>query len=98
MDDLLCCAKRKDVPNILRKFNSIHPNLKLTVEEPDSNNELPFLDIKIRHLMDGSTETDIFRKPSHTGVVMNFLSEAPWQHKKAAAIALIENHVTQKYR
>ena len=42
--------------------NTMHENLTFTMESLDCNNELAFLDTKIRQIPDGSLELSWYRK------------------------------------
>ena len=60
VDDTLVLTKPKDIPSILNKFNSFHPQIQFTCEEFIDNNDIHFLDIKIN-----SQGTTIYRKSTH---------------------------------
>ena len=61
--------------------NTMHENLTFTMESLDCNNELAFLDTKIRQIPDGSLELSWYRKQTDTGVLMNFHAPAPLIYK-----------------
>ena len=93
VDDTLATAKKADMPAILHNLNKIHEKLQFTMETLDDNKELAFLDIKLRLEGNRTTTTQVYTKSSSTDVVMNYLANAPWQHKKAAAVALIRRAI-----
>lgn len=64
-------------------LNSCHTKIKFTLEKQNNNNSINFLDITITNLNNKHT-FDIFRKTSHTGVVLHNSSEYPYSHKMAA--------------
>ena len=49
---------------------------------------LPFLDVGICHCSDGSIETSVHRKPTHTDKYLNFISHHPLAHKRAVIQAV----------
>ena len=69
------------IDNRLAKINNLHPKLEFTLQRP-VDNTIPFLDKKIRHLDDGSIETMWYRKPTDTGMTLNFHAIAPLKYKK----------------
>lgn len=71
------------LPEFLGYVNSIHTTIKFTLETQDENRSLNFLDLNIK-LSDNKHSFDIFRKPTHTGVVIDNTSLHPISHKLAA--------------
>jgi len=71
----------------MRYANSINSNIELN-PTPESNNRVNFLDLIIirntPHL-----EIDVFRKPTTTDTIINYLSNHPQEHKLAAYRFLI---------
>ena len=55
-------------------LNSQHANLKFTVEEAEGS--FPFLDVNIE-INGNSVDTWVFRKKTHTGVMLNFSAVVP---------------------
>ena len=49
VDDTLILTKPKDIPSILDKFNSFHPQIQFTCEKFIDNNNIHFLEIKTTH-------------------------------------------------
>ena len=68
-----------NVQNFFDLLNKQHKNLTFTLEE--SNGTLPFLDVEVE-IKDNSISTSVYRKPTHTGVLMNFSAVTPkkWKH------------------
>lgn len=87
VDDTLMVAKKSEVNNIMSALNKLHPNIKITHELP-TNGKLAFLDIMI----EGNT-TEVYRKPSATGVVVNFNALSPWRYKVAALKAHVKRAI-----
>ena len=83
VDDTLLLVKPDQVDEVLRKFNSFHPNLEFTVDRFEDC--VPhFLDLEIHR--SGIT---IFRKETHTGQFTNFDSFTRWAHKTAWIRSLV---------
>ena len=75
MDDILRTIKESLIENKLREINSLHPNLKCTLEV-EQNGKLPFLDICIEHHESTLCSTS-YCKPTDSGLILNFHAMAP---------------------
>lgn len=74
VDDLITAIPIGSEEQILRDFNSYHPQLQFTIES-EVDNLLPFLDmVLIRNAENGSITTRWYRKPTSSGRLLNFLS------------------------
>jgi hypothetical protein len=84
VDDILLIydSSYADIQDILDHFNSIHPNLILTVEK-EQNNALNYLDITI-HKTPPNINFSIYRKPTFTDTLIPYTSNHPIQHKYSA--------------
>ena len=51
--------------HLLQHLNTIESTIQFTVEV-ENDGKLPFLDVNISRLPDGSFNTSVFRKPTHT--------------------------------
>ena len=86
--DDTCCALRTDsVDNFHRHLNSIEPSIQFTVEA-ESEGQLAFLDVLISRNLDGSMDTTVYRKPTHTNKYLDFSSHHPLAHKIAVVRTL----------
>ena len=84
VDDTLVLVKPSDVPEVLKVFNSFHPQIEFTFEEfPDGI--VHFLDLQINSL----DRITIFRKSTHTGQYTHLSSFTPWSYKTAWIRALV---------
>ena len=87
VDDTLALITESDINIVLKKLNSFHPSLKITVDKFDDGIVL-YLDIKIV-----DNEIDTYFKGTqgtHTGQYMHFSSYAPWRIKVAWVKALFQ--------
>ena len=81
VDDVFALFKcEKDRDSFFTVLNKAHPNLQFTMEV--SSGSLPFLDTEIS-INNESFETKVFRKPTNTGVLLNYNSMAPMKWKKS---------------
>ena len=84
VDDTLVLVKPSDVPEVLKAFNSFHPQIEFTFEEfPDGI--VHFLDLQINSL----DRITVFRKSTHTGQYTHLSSFTPWSYKTAWIRALV---------
>ena len=68
VDDTFTIIKKDNRNSFLQHLNSIHPNIKFTCEETQSDGSMPFLDILITPEEDGSLKNSVYRKTTHTGL------------------------------
>ena len=66
----------------LSKLQSMSPNLRFTMGIMQAN-QLSDLDVHIS-MQNGDMELSVFRKPTHTGVLLNYKSQASkiWKTNK----------------
>ena len=77
------------VDDTLFILNNFHPSIKFT-NENEANDSLPFLDVRVTRSPDRRTfETTIYRKPTFTGLMINWDSFVPMQYKKAGIDSMI---------
>jgi len=84
VDDILiiCDSRHTDIKHIQEDFNTLHPYMNFTAE-PESNNQINFLDITI-HKTPTKWTTSVYRKPSFMDSIIPYSSNHPPQHKHAA--------------
>ena len=80
VDDVLATVKKDKTDDILHTINNTTENIKFTKEEED-NNQLAFLEILLTRTDDGTINTQVYRKKTHTDQILNFNSNHPTQHK-----------------
>ena len=87
VDDIFAVfGSAEDRDNFYALLNSAHPNLMFTMEK--TSDALPFLDVNI-WIKDGAYQTQVYRKPTNTGVHMNFDSMAPLKWKRSLMRCLL---------
>ena len=81
VDDVFCIFREgTDFQSFLKRLNNLHGNLAFTYELGGAT--LPFLDMNIE-LKGSSIATNIYRKKTDTGAILNYSSNAPKQWKSA---------------
>ena len=88
VDDVLAIIPENNQDLILNYINSINPSIQFTLEL-ERNQTLPYLDIEIVRLKDGILKFKIYRKPSHTGRLLNFNSSSHIAHKRSTIRSLV---------
>jgi hypothetical protein len=83
-DDILIIfdQNKTDEKTIMIHMNNIDKHLEFKLSE-EENNTINYLDLSI-HRNTKSTDFGIYRKPTHTDVIVQFSSNHPLKHKLAA--------------
>ena len=81
VDDIMCTV-RGDPDEYLKFANSIHKNLQFTLEKVNMDGDLAFPDINVNVSSKNNITCHWYQKPTDTGIILNFRSSAPLQHKK----------------
>ena len=87
MDDIITICKKDEVDKKLTEINKLHSNLKFT-REIENNGCLPFLDMLL-HNDNRLLSSSWFRKPTDTGLTLNFHSLAPMKYKRSVVIGFV---------
>ena len=89
VDDLFFAFDHsEDIEDTFNAFNSIHNKIQFT-REPEVENQLAFLDVHITKTREG-VETKIFRKPTFTGLYINWQSYVPLKYTKNLLFTLLD--------
>ena len=87
MDDtFLLFRSKQNIKMFFRYINSRHKNMSFTLEE-ESDIKLPFLDILV--IRDNILTTNIYRKPTFSGLYSNFHSFLPEKYKSGLMYTLL---------
>lgn len=76
VDDLIAIVPEDKIEAILDQFNKYNESIQFTIEV-ESNNILPFLDLRLHHHPNGTISTTWYRKPTSSGRILNFHSNHP---------------------
>ena len=72
VDDTLTIMQSSQIDNFLQHLNSIDQHIQFTKEEARPDGSMPFLDVLIPPREDGSLDTTVYRKPTHTDVYLQW--------------------------
>ena len=76
VDDAFAIVKMEKLNNTLQTINTTADNIRFTKEE-EKDNQLPFLDVLLSKNNDGTLITQVYRKNTHTDLVLNYHSKHP---------------------
>ena len=74
---------------MLQYLNSINPHIKFTIEQPNEEGGIPFLDTFPKPKGEGIAVL-VYRKPTHTDRYLDFNSSYPISAKRAMVRALMD--------
>ena len=66
VDDTFVILEAKYKDEFFHHINSLDTNIKFTAETSKADGSIPFLDTLITPKRDGSLQTKVYRKPTHT--------------------------------
>ena len=89
VDDVLTIVKKGTHDSLLNYLNSVDSNIKFTVEPPNEQGAIPFLDTFPRPSGNKIT-ISVYRKPTHTDRYLDFNSNDPKSAKRAVVRALTD--------
>ena len=81
MHDIVCTVKGKPL-DYLEYANSLHKNLQFTLETPNGNGNLAFLNLNIKLNEARKISCHWYQKSTDTGIILNFRSCASLQRKR----------------
>ena len=81
VDDIICTVCG-DPDEYLKFANSLHNNLQFTLEKVNIEGDLASFDININVSSKSNITCHWYQKQTDTGLILNFRSCAPLQHKK----------------
>ena len=88
VDDVLTIVKKGTSDSLLNHLNSIDPNIKFTIEPPNKQGAIPFLDTFPRPSDNNKIITSVYRKPTHMDRYLDFNSNHPKSAKCTVVRAL----------
>ncbi|BHF84003.1 hypothetical protein SprV_0902715300 [Sparganum proliferum] len=86
-DDTFVVIKNCEVERLHQRLNDVFAAIRFTREEVIGDS-LPFLDVRIEKLSDGSLATSVHRKDSNSEIILNYGSNHPAAHKRSCAQTL----------
>ena len=94
VDDTLTDIRRDQLDEFHRRQNSIEQTINFTIEM-EKNSQIPFLDVLLHGEVDGSVQTSVYRKPTHTSRYLQYHSDHPREHQEVVVRSLfgwVETH------
>ena len=88
VDDTFMIIRSRFLSRFLQHLNSIRPGVICFTHEIEENNTLPFLEVLVMRADDGSLNTSIHRKLTHTDQLLNFYSNHPVSNKRSVVSTL----------
>ena len=85
VDDTCVILSSESKEEFFQHINSIDPRIQFTTEESKSDGSIPFLDCLVTPQTDGSIQTAVYRKPTHTDMYLHWDS----YHHLAAKYSVI---------
>ena len=84
IDDLLgvWCHGQEAFDAFKTYMNGLHPNIRLTTEREDDKGSVPFLDIRITRHSGQKYTTELYVKPTHSGIILPYDSAHPKKTKE----------------
>ena len=88
VDDVICTVKKVQVDILFNNINQMDAHIKFTMESPDSEGSIPFLDTKCIPNSNNTIHTTIYRKPIHTDRYLDWNSNLPRSNRRSVIQAL----------
>ena len=89
VDDVFSIIPKGNHDTMLQYLNSIDPHIKFTIEQPNAEGGIPFLDT-FPKLHGEDIVVAVYRKPTHTDRYLDFNSSHPVSAKRAVVRALMD--------
>ena len=89
VDDVFSIIPKGTKNQMLQYLNSIDPRIKFTIEQPNREGDIPFLDTFPKPQGEGIA-VSVYRKPTHIDRYLDFNSSHPISAKRAVVRALMD--------
>ena len=89
VDDVFSIIPKGQRENMLKYLNSIDPHIKFTVEQPNEEDAIPFLDTLPKTKCE-EISVSVYRKPTHTDIYLDLNSSHHISFKTAMVRALMD--------
>ena len=83
VDDAICIIKKDQVDILFNHINQLDGHIKFTMESPDNEGSIPFLDTKYTPHSNHTTHTSVYRKPTYTDKYLDWNSNLPLSAKRS---------------
>ena len=81
VDDVISIVKKNQLNTFFNHTSSVNPHRRITMESPDTDHSILFLDTKCLFNKDQSIQTSVYRKPTHTDWYFDWNSNHPLSTK-----------------
>ena len=88
VDDTLTAVRREQVDDFHQHLNNIEKTIKFTIKM-EKNNKIPFLDVLLHKKDDGSIQTSVYWKLTHTVRYLHHHSDHPREHLYTVKIGVL---------
>ena len=89
VDDTFVILETKHKEEFFHHINSLDNNIKFTAENTRADGSIPFLDTLITPKSDGSLQTKVYRKPTHTNQYLKWDSHHAMSNKYSVIRSLL---------
>jgi predicted GIY-YIG superfamily endonuclease len=94
IDDAFAAIIAEKVTEVTEEFNKFHPKIQFTTEI-EREGQLPYLDILItRNIQNNKLSTSVYRKPTDSGIYLNFNSNQHISVHRSVIYSLINRAYT----
>ena len=93
VDDTFVILKNTQIQEVFQLINNVFRDIKFTTEQED-NDKIAFLDVMVHKQPDGTLQTSVYRKNTHTDQMLNFNSNHPAEHKRSCVKTLFNRAKT----
>ena len=89
VDDTFVIQEERYKNEFFQHINSLEDNIKFTTETNKADGSMPFLDTLVTPRSDGSLETKVYRKPTHTNQYLQWDSHHAINNKYSVISTLL---------
>lgn len=93
VDDTWVVLPETQINTFASHINSVEESIQFTIENEDSSNSLPFLDVRIKRLSSHEFQISHYSKPTCSQKYLSFSSHNPLSHKRALVKCLTKRAV-----
>ena len=94
VDDTFVIQEEQYKNEFFQHINSLDDNIKFTAETTKADGSMPFLDTLVAPKSDGSLETTVYRKPTHTNQYLQWDSHHAITNKYSIISTLLHRAKT----
>ena len=92
VDDTFATLHEYAIKEFTEYINSRNPHIQFT-REVEENNSIPFLDMYVCLIDEGTVKTIVYCKPTHTDYSLNWDSNHSLNHKRSVVRTLLNSEL-----